>query len=321
MRMTNNLMYRTYMKNLNTNTKTLDDLNQKVSSQRRFLKISEDPAIALKAFKVRRDIARTELYRNNIDDIQSTLDEVESSISTVNDNVSDAAALILQGKNGTYSAADRKVVANSLRSYQEKILNAANSKFAGKYIFGGASVDKMPFTIVGGNLLYNGQNVNTGTFTEDYKYVDIGLGLDVNGFGEVAPESAINTAHSGAELLGTGVDINGVPNNLYNILGDLADMFENNNMTQIELYSEKLSDKADDVRLQYVSVGEQVKFVEFIDKRLDINELNNSKKSKSLEGIELEKAIIEFSSQELIYNACLQMGTKILQPSLLDYLR
>ena len=321
MRMTNNLMFRTYMKNLNSNTKSLDDLNQKVSSQRRFLKISDEPAIALKAFKVRRDLSRIELFRDNIDDIQSTLDEVETSISAINDNVTEAAALILQGRNGTYSAEDRKVVASSLRSYQEKILNAANSKFAGKYIFGGASVDEIPFTLAGGNLLYNGQNVDTATFTTEYKYVDIGLGLNLNGAGVVSPESAMNTAHSGSELLGTGVDGNGLSNNLYNLLGDMAEMFETNNLLQIDLYSEKLSEKADNIRLQYVSVGEQVKFTEFIDTRLDSNELNASKKSKTLEGVELEKVIIEFSSQELIYNACLQMGTKILQPSLMDYLR
>lgn len=321
MRITNNMVFDKYMRNLNNAASQLSNLNEQVASERSFLKISDDPVSALKAFKVRRDTSRTELFQTNIKDISSTLTEVESSVSSINDCVSNAATLILQGKSGTYSAEDRKVIASSLRSFQEQILSSANSKFSGKYLFGGSGVSDMPFTLDDdGNLLYKGQNVDTGTFTDTNKYIDIGLGLQYESSGEIASESAMNVSYSGAELLGTGLDSNNVPNNLYNVIDGLADMFEANDFTNFELYQNKLSDKADDIRLQYVSIGEQSSFVEYIGSRLDITEVNNAKKTQTLEGIDMAKAIVSFTSQQNIYDACLKMGSKIILPSLIDYL-
>jgi phenylalanyl-tRNA synthetase beta chain len=56
------------------------------------------------------------------------------------------------------------------------------------------------------------------------------------------------------------------------------------------------------------------------DLQLDRDKLASSTKSNKLEELSLEEGAIQFSQQELVYNACLQMGMKLLQPSLMDYL-
>jgi flagellar hook-associated protein 3 FlgL len=132
--------------------------------------------------------------------------------------------------------------------------------------------------------------------------------------------SALDVAYSGATLLGTGVDANGLPNNLYNLIGEIAGKLEAGDMGDIKAYSDKLEQRADDVRMQYVSIGEKSNYISFFTDRLSSEKITASSKQTSLEGLSLEEGAIMFSQQELMYNACLQMGTKILQPSLLDYL-
>ncbi len=320
MRLTNAMISGNYLKNLNRNTKELTELNTKVTAQRKFLKMSDDPAAALSAFGVRKHLSRISLYTNTLGESRGLLDEAEISLSSINDTVSEAMSQVMQGITGTSDETAKKTIAAALRSHQEMIMGAANAKFSDKYIFGGEGFENMPFTLDGsGNLLYRGQNVDTGSFGPERRYVDVGLGLSISG-GTVASQSALDTAYSGAELLGTGVDADGLPNNLYQLLGDIADKLESGDMTNIDLYVQKLEAKSDDIRMQYVGIGEKANYISFFTDRLDREKISASTKQNELEVLSLEEGIMQFSQQELIYNACLQMGTKILQPSLLDYL-
>ena len=253
--------------------------------------------------------------------MQGLLDEAESTVSIINDVMTEAMAQVMQGSTGTSDPVARATVANALRSIQTTILNAANAKYSDDYIFGGENTESMPFTLdESGRLLYKGQDVDTGTFEKEYKYVDIGIGLTIGADGTVSHESAMNAAFSGAELLGTGIDGNGLSNNLYNLLGTIADKLESGDLSDMDLYTKKLSDMADNIRLQYVSVGENSNFIKYFTDRLASQRLTDAKKQSELEVLEIDEGALMYSERELVYNACLQMGTKILQPSLLDYL-
>ncbi len=127
--------------------------------------------------------------------------------------------------------------------------------------------------------MYRGQNVNTGIFGDEFRSVDIGVGLSVNDDGSIDTRSAFSISNSGITLLGSGTDENGITNNLYALLGDIADKIENNDLDDIQLYSDKLSEKSDDIRLQYVSVGEKSNFISYFIDRLD-SEQQIAKKSK-----------------------------------------
>jgi flagellar hook-associated protein 3 FlgL len=282
--------------------------------------MSEDPASALSAFGVRKQLTRIGMYDTTLKDSQGLLDEAEIALSSINDTATNALAQVMQGITGTSDEKARKVVAEALRSYQESIIGAANAKFSDKYVFGGEGFEKMPFTVdASGDLNYHGVSVDTGTFSEEHRYVDIGLGLSISG-GVVSPQSAMDTAYSGADLLGSGVDGNGISNNLYQLLGQIADKLESGNLTNMDLYIKKLEARSDDIRMQYVGIGEKANYITYFADRLDREKIAAADKQNKLESLSLEEGIMQFSEQELVYNACLQMGTKILQPSLLDYL-
>ncbi len=96
---------------------------------------------------MRANLARLSVYQSNVADAESIFTEVESAISTINDLQGNAGTQIQQGQTGTYSAEDRQTIAATLRSYQQQVLSAANSKFSGKYLFGGTNVSETPFTV------------------------------------------------------------------------------------------------------------------------------------------------------------------------------
>ena len=55
--------------------------------------------------------------------------------------------------------------------------------------------------------------------------------------------------------------------------------------------------------------------------RLDADEIDNLDLLNSVEGIDLAKMITELKMEESIYRASLAVGARIIQPTLVDFLR
>ncbi len=322
MRITNKMITNTYMINLNNSYTRMNKLNEKTYTGRKYLKASEDPATALKAYQVRQSLSKIELYKNNVSEVKGLFTEVETAVSNVNSILGEVMEQLIQAR-GTTSQGDLNAIGQVIRNYQGQILSISNSNFAGRYIFGGNNMKNMPFTLdASGNLQYQAMDVNNNTpFPKEEQYYDIGLGLATDGAGNILAGTALNIASPGSEFFGTGVDADGFSNNVYNLLGQIAQLLEDGNVEDLGKIMNKLEERNSEVLLDYVSIGQRSNFIEFLAKRFDVDETNALEKQQRLEGIDPAKAIIEFNMQELSYKAALQMGAKIIQPSLLDYLR
>lgn len=321
MRITEKMISTNYMASLNNSLSEVNRLNERVTSGRKYQKGSEDPASALKAYQVRSNLSRIDLYQNNVEEVKGILSETETAYTQLSSILSDVNEQILQGSSDTNSE-DRQTFADVLKNYQSQVFSVANASFSSKYVFGGSDLDTIPFSIdASGKLLYHGLDVNDDTlFDSEEIYYDIGMGLKTDGSGNIVKGTALNIASPGSELLGVGTDTDGLSNNLYNLLGQVAELFESNDMTDIDKYSTKLQDIADQCTLKLVNVGQKTNFVEFLETRYEADEYNATVKQKSLEGVDNAKAILEYNTQNTAYQAALAMGVKIMQPSLLDYL-
>lgn len=324
MRLTNRMMSENYLKGLNRAMKDLNDLNTKVASQRKFLKMSEDPAAALKAHDAKRDLSRLEQFEGNLNDIQALLDESENALSVINEVGTSALTQVMQGVNGTMAEADRKTIADQLRKFQEMLVGTGNAQVSDRYLFGGMQFENPPFTVVGSELHYNGKSLNDTDHDPDgeHRYVDVGIGLSFTG-STVNQQSALDTAYSGAKLLGHGVKTVGsvsMSNNLYNLLGQIANKFDSGDLTDMATYRDHLESRVADVRGQYVGVGEKTNYVSFFLDRNARSNVTATARRMDAEDLPLEEGAMLFAEQQMMYNACLQMGTKLLQPSLIDFM-
>jgi flagellar hook-associated protein 3 FlgL len=321
MRITNNTIIRRYTNNLNKSLSNLNNLSESISTGRKFKSASEDTASAIKALRVRRELSRIATYQTNLKDTLGVLDETESSLSSLSDLVTQAKEACMQVVNGTNNGENRKIVADTLANIQSQVFQISNSSFGGKYLFGGSNVEQPPFTLdASGNLLYNNLNVNIANNTTENVYTDLGLGLSLDSLGNVTPDSAFSTATCGNIVLGTGVDASGLPNNLYNLIGKVINDLNNNDVSHVNQAIDKLDTVADSIMSNTVTVGEKSKFIEFLSDRYDNKELNYKDRQNNIEAVDSAKAITNFKEQEMAYNAALQMGSRLLQPSLMDYL-
>jgi flagellar hook-associated protein 3 FlgL len=321
MRITDRMINDTYLRNLNKNLKSVTDCNEKVSSGRKYLKASEDPVSALKALKVRQDLSRISLYKENTEEAGDMLTDLETAVSGINSVVTSAIENITQTRSGSYNDKDRGITADLLRSYQTEILDIANSKSSDKYVFGGSDTKTMPFSLEDDVLYYHGADVNSDTgFDEQPVYYDIGLGLQTDASGEVLAGTALDVSNPGSKFFGTGVDGDGLPNNIYNLLGEIADLFDGNDLSELDTYMDKLESYSGDITAEYVNIGQKSNYVEFLSNRFDSYKLNAQTEQNSLEVLDSATGILNYNTQQNAYEAALAMGSKLIQNSLLDYM-
>lgn len=338
MRITYKMMTSKYSTNLNSLSKELDKLNTQVASGRKFSKTSEDTSSAVRAYQLRKNMSKVDGYQSNIGHAQDFLTNSETTIGQIEDSLAEATDKILQGMNGTQSPEEQKIIAKELRTIQDQLLQTLNTTTADAYLFGGSNTGEKPFsTDASGKLLYNNIDVDTMDETqykklsEDKLYVDIGLGLSVDKTtGVVDPSTVFNYSIPGINFVGHGTaTVEGIPgpvsNNIYNLLGNIADKFE------MGVRSSDTSDALESLYGQFKTVSQQsyqttteigskTNYLDFMTDRYETQDFNMEARQTEVEGVDAAYTYIAFQTQKVAYQAALQMGSNIVQQSVFDYM-
>ena len=341
MRITYRMMTSKYTDNLNKQSVELDRLNTQVSTGRAFSRTSEDTSTAIRAYQVRKNISKVESYQGNIEFAEDYLTNTESSMNSIEGSLSDAMQKILQGMNGSQSEDDRAIIANEIRTIQVQILETLNTNVTDGYIFGGSNSTDKPFTVdeTTGKLQYNGVDLDSLDLSDaadkaqydqlasDSLYVDIGLGVEFDASGEVNRNTVFNYSIPGISFVGVGTtDVGGeaVSNNIYNLLGELADELDKSDddysFDRMDALYSQFETVKQSTYQKTTEIGSKTNYLEFMTERYDTQTLNMQTRQTDLEGIDTAEAYISFTSQQVAYQAALQMGTSIIQQSVFDYM-
>ncbi len=164
---------------------------------------------------------------------------------------------------------------------------------------------------------------NLDALANESRYIDIGLGLNFDANGHLNTQSAFNISMPGIKMLGFGVNDKGMPNNMYSLLTKIKDDLSSDDYSfeALSPYIDAFSEQSTQLLYTITNSGAETNFIDFTTVRLEDSKINLTKKIKDVEYIEPAEAIMDFKAQEFSYMAALQMGTKILQPSLLDFMR
>ena len=337
MRITYRMMTSRYSTNLNSLSSDLDKLNTQVATGRKYAKTSEDVSSAVRGYQIRRNLAKVDGYKNNIQHADGFLTNSESTLGQIESSLAEAADKILQGMNGTQNAADRKIIATELRTIQGQLLETMNTEVTGTYLFGGSNNQK-PFEVVAGKLQYNGVNLDdlvkgsaeANRLENDSMYVDIGLGVSFDeSTGAVDRDSVFNYSFPGLSFAGMGTNSTAVPgedvsNNLYDLLGRIATEFEKTE----EEYSGATANslyglfKQNSLKTYQTTteIGAKTQYLEFMTSRYETQNFNLEERQTQVEGVDAAYTYIAFQSQKVAYQAALQMGQSVVQQSVFDYM-
>lgn len=332
MRVTTGSLSRGYNTRLNKVLGNLNLSNEKVTTKRKYLKASENPALSVRAKRLERDMSNTEDYLSNVNSVIDTYTSIESAMMEISDHTDELYADILSADTGTTSHDQRTIIAAKIRKMQEGAVKALNARFEDKFLFGGYSSKEQPFALDdAGKLTFRGIDVDSTdpddqaklkAMSEEKAYVDLGFGLEFNPDDTLKDTSAFNVLIPGINFVGYGVDSEGKSNNLMNTLTKLADLLEKEpyDSASVKDYAKKLDTQRTTMLINITQMGSTTIFLQNTKSRLEDNEVLLNKKIEDTEYVDLAEQIMDFTEQQYVYQAALKMGGKVLSNSFIDYM-
>lgn len=163
-RTTSSLMSQQLVANLANQQTALAKLQQQISTGKQLLSASDNPLAASQILALNTAIYQQATFQNNIDTNQGFLSVTDQALSTVNDAVNQAKSIASAGLNTPDSSISRIDYANQIDALIQTIVNAGNTQYNGRYLFGGSYGTTPPFTDLNGVVRYNGDSQSLQTF-------------------------------------------------------------------------------------------------------------------------------------------------------------
>jgi flagellar hook-associated protein 3 FlgL len=305
-------------------------------TQRSFNSVAENPGAAARASQLHRKYYKNQDNLSMLNDVQSRQDGQEDSMRQINDMLKtinkDYGIQVLSGTNQEKET--RQGYASALKEFQKSMVLSLNSTYEDTFLFAGSDGKNPPFNLSeDGTLTYRNINVDAAKGTADHGlldtlsneklYVDLGLGLSLDENNKVVPSSAFNMSLPGINAVGYGKDDDGMSNNVIVLTGQMADLLsaETFDAQAYQKLSSKFEKVSGGILNQITELGVKSEFLTTTKDRLENADISLQEQMQNVEGIDLAKALTDYSWNQYAYNAALKVGTSILSASFIDFMK
>ena len=322
-RMTTSMMAGTTLATIQRNFNRLADVNKQLSSGKRMSFASDDPASSVSSMRLRKELAATEQFKRNISDANSWLATSDAAMQSVADRYTEARTLLINSIDGALGDKSQGALAAQLRKIAESIMSQANSTYLGRTVFAGNS-DK-------GLVFKTGQNADGDTlFLAAEKDEITAKSVDRR----IDADTTVQANIDGNKLFGTGAikwDGNtlNTDNNpsVMNLLVEAAKILESpagpagENRFKIQSIQKELGERFAKLQEAQSAVGARHKQVLEAQNSVVFDLQQVKGQISDVEDIDIQKVTIDMSLASMAYQASLSSTQRVVQPTLLDYLR
>ncbi len=289
MRVTQGLISSASLRGLQAALGRVQDVQGQLSSGRRIGVPSDDPSGAAASMTLRSQRAADVQYLRNIDAAAARLNVTDNTLTAISDRLRGVRVLMAQANSGAISAESRLALSEQVKALKAEIVGLYNTSYLDRPVFGGSApvalaVDPVTGAYAGDDLPVETRITRDSTIRVDVAGTAAGADL-------VAPlldRIAANLAAPGPVPPVDVDDLDAVASKVVQALGE---------------------------------VGARQSRIESAKANVDSERLDLTARISDNEEIDLPETIMKLQSQQVAYQSALGASAKILQTSLLDYLR
>ncbi|MFJ5860971.1 flagellar hook-associated protein FlgL [Pseudarthrobacter sp. NPDC092439] len=292
-RSTNQTLSIAAQRTLQSNMTRMAALQEKVASQQKITRPSDDPSGTAASLKVRAEQAAADQYGRNIANGNGWLTTLDTAMSTATGILNRVRDLTIQGANDSVPPAARQAIAVELEGLRADLLSQANTQYLGRSVFAGTSDA-------------------AGAFTVDNPPVFTGVpGAAVER--RIAPGTTVRVCTDGAAVFGTGTD------SVFSLVDSIvADLRSGVNVSR---HLAAIDARHEVFIGQYADIGTRhAQLLRAEEINMDLSGLLEAQRS-GVEDVDTAQAILDMNLQEVNYRTALAVTAKVLQPTLMDFLR
>lgn len=291
MKVTQMETYRTLIHQLENSAGNLNSLYEQAATGKRINRPSDDPSAISPILSSSEQIEKADRYLETIRSTQDGLDILDGYLDGAEEIFVRAKELAVAGANSSLSTEDMQTLADEVAQLQTELLDIANAKVDGKYLFSGYAEDTQPFS--GDPVVYNG--------TSDHKLVEISSG------------QTTQTNLTGDELFMAPIDVFGV-------LSDLEAALASGDVSSVEAQLDSVEQAAEQVRSLRSEMGNINSYLDDVDALTEEIKLQMEERLSNYEDADLVEVMTDITLAEQSYEAALNVSARLSQLTILDYL-
>ncbi|MET0854507.1 MAG: flagellar hook-associated protein FlgL [Microterricola sp.] len=279
-------------RNLQSSAAQLAKLQDQAMTRKAFSRASEDPSGAADAMRIRSQQRSNDQYSRNIDNGLGWVTTIDSTLTEINDAMKRVRDLTVQGANdGALSPTAKEAIAVELDSLKEQLLGLANTQYLGRSVFAGNSSDGV-------------------AFNPDYSFTGA-AGSTVER--RIGTDTTVRVDGDGAAAFGVGA------NSVFALIDTIATELRGG--TNIGARLGDIDQRMNALRTEHSAVGSRHALIMRAEETVMDKTGSLEAQRAAVEDIELSRIILDLKSQEISYQAALGVTARVLQPTLMDFLR
>ena len=324
MRVTNQMLTNNFLNDMNNNLQNMSKIQSQMTSGKEISKPSDDPMKIARVMQLNTDMNSNKQYNENISDASNYLDITDKSLGYVGDVLQRIRELLVSAGKGSYGSDEKAAIKNEINQSAGQLTQILNTNFDGKYIFGGTKGTTKPVKEI--------TDVTTKNTTLNYNVIDPAVTTDpiigmINGKLSVEVSQGVSMEYNitAGDVLKFN-DSAGAPGNLDN---NLTTIFTKITSDLDATSTTELSGKdLTDIQSALTNILKLRSEVGAKSNRMDSMKSKNSDEMDNMtkllsntEDIDITEKTMQYATMQTIYTATLQTSAKVLQLSLMDYLR
>ena len=279
---------------LQSSLSRLAKVQEQLSTGRVVNRPSDSPTEAATAMRLRAEIAQQTQYSRNADNGLGWLATVDTALSGMSDSVRRAREIGLQGaSSGTTSDAARQALAAEVDQLRAGLSAQANATYLGRPVFGGVTAGETAF------------DSTTGAY----------VGAPGQVLRTVGPGVTVRVDASGPEVLGPDGD------SLFDDLSTLSAALVAGDTAAIRTVLDSLQGRLEVIGSAQATTGAAVNRLETASRLAQDAAITLGESRSRIEDTDLAKAMVDLKLQEVAYQAALGATARVMQPSLMDFMR
>lgn len=328
MRVTNKMLSNSFLTDMNTNLQNMQKLQKQMTSGKEINKPSDDPAKVARAMQLTSDINTNKQYNQNISNTSNWLDTTDTALGQTGDVLQKVRELLVSAGNAAYGSSERQSIKDEINQRVDEITQILNTNYDGKYIFGGTNTTAKPVATVvaagNNNIGYNTVPPTDPSYATELNKINKKMNV------EISQGVTMEYNVTAGDILQFNNE-SGAPCDLTKVLKDITDHLDGNfngvpdaasstsALTGTDLQG--ITDTINNLLKVRSQVGAKQNRMENAKSKNEDENFNLTTILSKTEDIDITQKTMEYSTLQTVYMASLQTSARVIQPTLLDYLK
>lgn len=314
MRITNTMMTNNMIRNQRRNLERMQKLQENMATGKKFTRPSDDPIGVSRSLRLNTDISMTEQYKRNVDDCLSWMSNTEQALKNVESVLQRTQVLTIQASTEIYSAEQRQSIAIEVKQLKNQLIHIGNTNYAGSSIFSGYKTDK-PIFKEDGSFDVGGMTLKSNELIE----INIGTGnrISIN-----IPAQRIFGVGDTEATIDTLSDIDTTKKSqMIGLFDKLMTDLDNGDLVGIKKCRELIDNHLNNVGTIISEIGAKMNRLELTNERIADDTVNMKELLSKNEDADMAEVAMLVKQNEAVYNASLAASARVIQMSLVDFLK